>query len=216
MKLWLIVPVKPLFEGKSRLASVLSPAERATLMRHLVRYVLDRAQQTGHFSELLVVSRDPEVWALAHLAGAGALREEGHDLNLALEQARGWAVRQQADAILVLPADLPLITRQDINQLVTMAQRQPGVLIAPSQGGGTSALLLRPPDAIPFCFGPESFRLHCQQAQLAGNPLTIYRSDTLAFDVDVPEDWAALSETVAAKPLTVSSPSPVHCFPNSL
>ncbi|HMN31130.1 MAG TPA: hypothetical protein PKE45_23455, partial [Caldilineaceae bacterium] len=71
MKLWLIVPVKPLQQSKSRLATVLRPRERAALMRHLLQHVLERAQAASLFMEIVVVSRDPEVWALAHLAGAG-------------------------------------------------------------------------------------------------------------------------------------------------
>jgi 2-phospho-L-lactate/phosphoenolpyruvate guanylyltransferase len=198
MKLWLIVPVKPLQEGKSRLASVLTPVERATLMSRLLQQLLLRAQSAAMFDEILVVSRDPEVWALAHLTGAGALREEGRELNLALEQARRWALDQGAEAILVLPADLPLVTVTDLRQLVQLVYERPGVVLAPSRGGGTSALLLRPPNAIPFSFGLDSFRQHRHLAHAAGHALQIYQSETLAFDVDLPEDWSAIKPSLQA------------------
>lgn len=192
MKLWLVVPVKPLDEGKSRLTTVLATGERAGLMRHLLQHVLANAVATNRFTDILVISRDPQVWALAHLAGAGVIHEQGFDLNQALDQARRYVLQQDADALLVLPADLPLITAADIHELHRLGEMQSGVVIAPSRDGGTSALLLRPPHAIPFAFGPDSFRRHCTLAAEHGQPCQVYQSPTLAFDVDLPDDWAAL------------------------
>ncbi len=192
MKLWLIIPVKPLDEGKSRLADTLTPHQRAELMRSMLQHVLDQANAAASLHEIVVISRDPQVWAIAHLAGAGVIHEHGQELNQALEQARQQAIAHDADAILVLPADLPLLTVEDIHQLAIYAAQQPGVVIAPSRDGGTSALLLRPPAAIPFAFGPDSFARHCQAAQQAGLPCQVFASSTLAFDVDVRADWQSL------------------------
>lgn len=197
MKIWLIVPVKSLSASKSRLATILPAHERARLMRGLLQHVLTTAQASHYFAEIVVISRDSQVWALAHLAGVGALREEGHALNPALEQARRTAFGQNADAILVLPADLPLLTTADLQALVEMAQTGPGVVLAPSSTDGTSALLLRPPHAIPFAFGPDSFARHCALAEAHGLPCRVYHSPTLAFDVDLPADWAALQKQPA-------------------
>jgi 2-phospho-L-lactate guanylyltransferase len=192
MKLWLVIPVKPLEEAKSRLADTLTPAQRAELMRGLLQHVLDQANAAGVLHEIVVISRDPQVWAIAHLAGAGVIHEQGKELNQALEQARQQALAYQADALLVLPADLPLLTVEDIQGLAAYAARQRSVVIAPSQDGGTSALALHPPTVIPFAFGPDSFARHCQAAQQAGVPCQVYDSPTLAFDVDVRADWQRL------------------------
>lgn len=201
MKHWLVVPVKQLNLGKSRLTTVLATGERAGLMRHLLRHVLANAVAANCFAEIRVVSRDPQVWAVAHLAGAGVIREQGYGLNPALEQARQYILSQGAEALLVLPADLPLITVADIHALWRLGEAQRGVVIAPSRGGGTSALLLRPADAIPFAFGPDSFEAHRRSAVEHGQPCQIYRSPTLAFDVDLPADWAELQAHRPGLPL---------------
>jgi len=66
----------------------------------------------------------------------------------------------------------------------------PALVIAPCRHGtGTNALLLRPPDLIPFAFGPDSFAAHCAAACAAGVEPIIYRADNIAFDLDTPEDW---------------------------
>ncbi|HXF63140.1 MAG TPA: 2-phospho-L-lactate guanylyltransferase [Caldilineaceae bacterium] len=185
---WLIVPVKPLEEGKSRLAPALDAAARAALSRRWLNALLATAQASARFAGIGVVSRDPAVLALATTYGATAIQEAGDDLNSALEQARRVAVQAGAEALLVLPSDLPLVTAEDLTTLVTLAATGAGMVIAPSHDGGTNALLLRPPNAIPYAFGDESFERHRALAAAAGLPCRVVHSPTLAWDVDSPED----------------------------
>lgn len=192
MKLWLLTPVKPFGEGKSRLAGVLSPAMRGELMRQWLDHVLACAGVCSFLAGSIVISRDSQVHTMARAAGVLPLVESGYDLNLALDQARRAAMAQQADAILVLPADLPLLTVADIEQLYGLAIGGPGMVIAPGRNGGTNALLLRPPMAIDFAFGVGSFQRHCALASAQALPYRVYDSATLAFDVDVVEDLAEL------------------------
>jgi 2-phospho-L-lactate guanylyltransferase len=114
MKLWLLVPVKPLEEAKSRLAGVLAPGERTTLMRGLLARTLRLADESHLFVQRLVVSRDAEVWQTARQEGALALAEEGAELNQALAQGCRWAEQGGADAVMILPADLPLLRALDL------------------------------------------------------------------------------------------------------
>jgi 2-phospho-L-lactate guanylyltransferase len=193
MNLWLIVPVKPFGEGKSRLAGMLDVTARAVLSLQLLERVLHMSQTSGRFAGILVISRDRTARRFAADKGLSTLREQGRDLNEALEQARRYVLRAGADAMLVLPADLPLITVEDIERLVVAAIDGTAVVIAPSQDGGTNALLLRPLDAIDFTFGVDSFHRHCAQAENRGLRCTIVESDTLALDVDWPEDLLQLA-----------------------
>jgi 2-phospho-L-lactate guanylyltransferase len=194
MKLWLLAPVKPLSEGKSRLATVLSPEARAHLISRLLAHLLARAQASSVFTGAIVISRDRQVLAQATAHHAVGLLERGRDLNQALTQASTHAIRRGADAVLVLPADLPLITSEDIRQLYALARSPTSVVIARSADGGTNALLLRPPLVMPFAFGEESFRLHTHQASSLGLPWQCYESPTLTLDVDWPADLTALSD----------------------
>ncbi|RIK50826.1 MAG: 2-phospho-L-lactate guanylyltransferase [Chloroflexi bacterium] len=188
LAIWLVVPVKPLDEGKSRLAAALSLEERAALSRRWLLGELRTAQASSCFAGLAVISRDETVLALAAAQGAVPIRETGEMLNAALEQARHEECVAGADALLVLPSDLPLLTVGDLHALVELGAAGAGVVIAPSHDGGTNALLLRPPHAIPYAFGEGSYARHVALAAAAGLPCHTYRSDTLAWDVDYPED----------------------------
>ncbi|MCX6040749.1 MAG: hypothetical protein NTV69_06415, partial [Caldilinea sp.] len=91
MKLWLIVPVKPFNEGKSRLSRALQPAQRAELSARLLAQTLSTAQHSARFDQIVVVSRDPAVLAAARTAAALGLPEAGTELNPALAQACAYA-----------------------------------------------------------------------------------------------------------------------------
>jgi 2-phospho-L-lactate guanylyltransferase len=150
------------------------------------------ARNSGHFARLLVVSRDDAVLDVAAAAGAATLTETGADLNLALRQGCDQARREGGDAVLILPADLPLLTVADIDLLLVEAATGAGVVLAPSQDGGTNALFLRLPLPIPLCFGPNSFQRHQEVAAAAGLTTTVCTTPSLAFDLDRPEDLAVL------------------------
>jgi 2-phospho-L-lactate guanylyltransferase len=194
LDLWLVVPVKPFGEGKGRLSGVLTPEMRADHSRRWLIHVLTTARTWGRFTALLVISRDPAVLTLAAELGAQPLVEEGDGLNAALAQAQAYAVHAGADAVLALPSDLPLLSGEDLAELYDLALEGPGVVIAPAHDGGTNALLLRPPGSIPYAFGENSFAGHCALAAANHLPCRAYHSETLALDIDYPEDLLVLEQ----------------------
>ncbi|MEZ4708421.1 MAG: 2-phospho-L-lactate guanylyltransferase [Caldilineaceae bacterium] len=198
MRLWLITPVKPFEEGKSRLAKVLSIAERTSLNQQLLTNLLTVVQRASVCTGMMVVSQSRSVLRLAAAHGAIPILEAQKNgcvdgLNSALEQARAAAILRGAQAILMLPADLPWIQPADVQQLYAAAQQQRGVVIVPSRDNGTNALLLQPPDAIEFAFGPNSCTRHRQLAAAAAAPCQVLEIPNLAEDIDQPEDLALLA-----------------------
>lgn len=207
--LYIIVPVKPFSQAKSRLAPILRKPLRAILARLLLTRTLDTIVASGKGTgkgegekwkvDCIVISRDLLALNLAQSKGIVALLESGHDLNSALAEARAWTMQNGADAIMVLPADLPLLTPADIHAMIGPADAPPCAVIAPDRcGHGTNALLLRPPDALHFAFGPYSFDEYCAQAETSNVRLHIYDSPTITFDVDTTEDWEILRARLSA------------------
>lgn len=185
--MFVVIPIKPFDQAKTRLAPALAPEQRRQLSRYLLMRTLSLALPVG---QVVVVSRDAAVRRLAKQAGAWALVEAEPDLNLALRQAAGWVLARGGQDMLILPGDLPRLEPADLAGLVSAARPGPAVVIAPSRRfDGTNALLLRPPTIIPLSFGPDSFTRHVQAARQAGLEPAVYLSDTLAFDLDLPQDW---------------------------
>ena len=191
MTLWAIVPVKPLRRGKSRLAGTLNEDERTELNRALLQHTLETLSEVKEVDGVLVVSRDPNALTIARNHGARTVQEVGQpQLNTALKRATIVAQVYATRGVLVLPADLPLISRDDVLALIKLATQPPVVVIAPDRHGkGTNALLISPPGLIEYDFGENSFQRHCDLVKKAGARLEIANLPSLGLDLNVPEDF---------------------------
>jgi len=192
MTVYAIVPVKDLREAKSRLSSALDPEVRAELALRMMVRVLS-ALRGADVENVCVVSPDEAVLDVASKSGVAPLMQDDSGLNPALEQGRRLAVEAGASELLVLPADLPLLEPSDIRALLEKTGDCPPISISPDgEGSGTNALLLRPPDALPFRFGLDSFAKHLQAAEERDLGVRVVERPGLAFDLDTVEDFAHL------------------------
>lgn len=194
MSLWAIIPVKPLRRGKTRLAGVLSEDEREILNLSLIGHTLDVLTKIEEIEQILVISSDTAVLALAREKGARTVMEDGNPgLNTALHRATMVAQMYAVQGVLILPSDLPLLSVDDVQKLVQSADKAPVVVIAPDRRReGTNALLITPTGLISYQFGENSFEKHCMQARKFNLPLKIIESETLGLDLDFPEDLEQL------------------------
>lgn len=196
-----VLPVKPFRSAKSRLAPALDPAARAALARGLYRRTLEVLLNTPSIDRLVVVGQ-PQ----AHPAVV-AIADPGGGLNAAV--AAGLAAAKDADAALVLPCDLALLSEDTIDRLLARLEPvvgSPHLVIAPDRWRhGTNALLLTPPTVIAPTFGPASFARHRQVAQAAGIVVTVHHDPALALDLDHPDDLAALPRTIVDSLLSLGA-----------
>jgi len=98
------------------------------------------------------------------------------------------------DDILVVAADLAALTSADLDAVfAAVPDDGPVVAVAPTEDGGTGALLRRPPQVIASAYGPGSGRAHRQLAEQAGVACVVVQRRGLAFDLDQPDQLAALA-----------------------
>jgi 2-phospho-L-lactate/phosphoenolpyruvate guanylyltransferase len=94
-----------------------------------------------------------------------------------------------AHAVLILPADLPLITAADVRKLLTLGKKAPVVVIAPDRrDNGTNGLFVNPAGLIEYGYGPGSNHCHAERATEAGARVEILTSKRIGLDLDLPED----------------------------
>jgi len=186
------IPVKAAAESKSRLSQVLRPDERELLTFAMLRDVIGATFNSQASRDVVVISPDSRVLRLAVELGAHAVPERESGLNRAVEQATRWCIGRGADATLVLPSDIPLLTGGDVNRLIDLGSRRPSMVVSPSDDGGTNALLRCPADVIPPSFGADSFREHLSAAEAAGIKARVHRSPNIALDIDAPDDLRRL------------------------
>ena len=202
-----IIPVGTLEGAKTRLGGTLDAEERQDLAERLLTRTVEAALATDGIDDVLVVSPDREVLRRAADLGARTLRQRSVGLNAGLDEGRQDVVAGGAEAILVLPIDLPFVTAEAVAAVLEPLIVGEGVvgaviphhgafvadvvLVTDRHGSGTNALALRPPHAIAFAFGPGSRHAHRVAAEAIGARY-VEVDGPLAFDLDTPDDLVVI------------------------
>ena len=186
MSVTAIIPLKALPQAKGRLAGALDADERRAVTTWMATAVLEACARCEQISDILLVAGDEAGAALAAERGARALVVAEPGLAAALHEA-DRAVAGAA-CTLVVAADLPALTAEDLTAVITAAGDEgPIVVVAPTSDGGTGALLRRPAGVIATAYGPGSAARHAALAAAAGVRVCVVERPGLAADVDTPE-----------------------------
>jgi 2-phospho-L-lactate guanylyltransferase len=184
MTTWAVIPLRATPDSKSRLAGVLDAPARAALVDAMLARVLDAARGARNVSRVGLMGTSRTVLP----DDITVLAEPGGGLNAAAAAA---LTQIEASRLIIIHADLPLVTAQDIELLA--AAPEGTIAIAPDRHGtGTNAISLPLPAAkgFSFAFGPDSFARHKAEADRIGLRLEEVHSQGLARDVDEPDDLA--------------------------
>jgi 2-phospho-L-lactate guanylyltransferase len=192
-----LVPVKSLASAKSRLAPYLTQNQRETLVLDMLHHVLEVLLDSRLLEQVSVVSPDKRVLERAEEWGAQALMEEVRGHNPALQAAAMKELNAGTTALLTISADLPLLHTGDIRALIERSLDHQIVLAASRDRTGTNAILMRPPLALPYLFGPNSLQSYLQAARQRKLSNIIYNSVGLALDIDTIDDLDDLYELQA-------------------
>ncbi|OPY96640.1 hypothetical protein A5906_01830 [Bradyrhizobium sacchari] len=200
MRTVVAIPMKDPAESKSRLADALTAAQREKMALALFR----RAQsffgaQFPDF-ERLVVTPSRRIATEATACSAVVLVEEStRGLNKAAERAFIWAKTRGCDRLLIVPADIPIWLRSELDELLDHGRRF-DVVVARAHDGGTNALLinLTRTDRFEFCYGFDSARRHADVASAAALSSVTKQWPFLGHDVDTVADCLVLSQKLSS------------------
>jgi 2-phospho-L-lactate guanylyltransferase len=174
--------------GKTRLGTVLTPERREALAHAMLDDVLTALRDAG-VDDVRILASGEAALAAAAARGLPALPDPGPDrTTLAARRARtddpavarlraavdhGLGVVGPTCARLVVAADLPLLTEQDVRAvLAALDASASDVVITPTPSGGTALLALGPGVVLTSQHGPDSARAHTVAAQHAGLRVT--------------------------------------------
>jgi 2-phospho-L-lactate/phosphoenolpyruvate guanylyltransferase len=188
-----VIPIKTASQCKQRLASVLDARSRQQLVRFMLDRVVRAVAGTAVIDAIFLVTNDLSMVP----RGAERIADPGTGLNDALTAA-ATQLMGQTDAMLVLPADIPLISSDDVTELVQLARSnqladsKQMVIVPDVLRLGTNALLLAPPALVVPRFGRGSLHAHLRAALDVGVRPAVHESANIARDVDEPRDLAWL------------------------
>ena len=184
-----MLPIRSFLLGKARLASTLDDDARAELGRQLADRVADAAAD----APTVVVTSAPEVQAWAAARGYVVLQDPG---SLDAAATRGTEHLRAAGLARVLIIHADLARARSFERLATDGERPIVALVPCHRDDGTTVLSVPAAARFPFAYGPGSFRRHVAAARRLGLGVRVVRDPDLAFDVDLPDDLAALGGPV--------------------
>ena len=193
----LLIPVKDPANAKTRLAELLSEDERTRLAWAMLEDVSRAICAASQPDRVVMVTSFARAIDRGRALGWDVLIEES---QISESVSVDWASRVLSergfDTVMRLPADLPLVRAEDIDELLSVELDSPGALIVPSrEGTGTNAIIRRPPSLFPSRFGPNSLTLHKQEASRVGIECVIVNNARIALDIDEPADVELLLES---------------------
>lgn len=207
MKATAIIPVKRFGHAKQRLLDALDRPQRAALVKAMLADVLEAVAATPSVERIIVVTGEGRAERVA-LRLARRVRtpievfqdpdDRGHSPAATFGIVRALAHGARCTAL--LPGDCPLLDPAELEGALARMREGRVAVVPDRHGTGTNGLLLCPADAIGPAFGEGSRARHVERAERAGYEAAVEELESLALDLDTPDDLAALAEAVAARP----------------
>lgn len=182
-----VVPIRAFSLGNARLAEVLDVGERTELARSMAERVVRAAGDLP----IVVVSSAAEVRAWCATRGLTVVDDPG-SLDAA---ARAGVARLAADGCVravVAHADLPHV--EELGSVARDGSLPIATLVPCHRDDGTPVLSIPIDSGFEFQYGDGSFVRHVAEARRVGLAIRVVRDPRLRFDVDTPDDLAALGD----------------------
>ena len=188
--MWAVIPVKQISQAKQRLSPFLSTEERRDFFSAMLEDVLSIMVKIDFFKKIILATNCPHAISIAGRHGITHF-ETGPDDGLS--QAAGETVNHLLENgirdMFLIPADIPLITEEEINSVLKAHPSAPSLTIIPSRDKlGSNCILLSPPSRMTLKFGPNSYFRHLEIAQTNGLKVNPMEFPGFGLDIDEPKD----------------------------
>lgn len=186
-----IVPLNLPSRSKTRLSNRLNRIQRTRLTIAMLVNVLAALRNARTVTTITVVCADRKIRSIVQEYGATFLWE---GYKRGLNRALNFALKNISNnsSILIIHADLPLLTSEDVDNLIIGAKDNPLALVPSKEKTGTNAILMREKNIITLAFGKGSFQKHINLAKQGRVRCKVIRIHGVAFDVDEDDDLEEL------------------------
>ena len=188
MKISSIIPVKTLSRAKTRLE--IPEDKKIELCELMLENVLKTISISNTINQIVVVSKDETALKLAKKFNAVQIVDDHEKgVNNAVALADEYLKKNDFDASIVFPQDIPFIKTQDIDFLLQFQNPPKFSLIVPSRKfDGTNALVRMPVDLMETHYDEDSYKIHLTTAKTKTPNSSLVFIRRIMMDIDNNED----------------------------
>jgi 2-phospho-L-lactate guanylyltransferase len=202
MSTFAILPVKRFDGAKARLEPALQAGPRRALAEAMYVDVLTALRRTEAIDRVLVLTADPGAQRVAEGYDAIPLDDPAESgQNRAVLRGVAHARELGATRVLCVAGDTPMLDPAELDALLGRPRTADRylVIVPDRHNSGTNALLLQPPDVLQPAYGVDSLARHRALAESNGIAVEVAEVESLALDVDTPDDLEALRAVIASR-----------------
>lgn len=184
MKTSVIIPVKSFSKSKSRLN--LPESKVTNLCEIMLKEILQVVSETKSIDDVLLVSKDESAFKIGKQFRCTEIVDEKESgVNDAITLANRYLAENRYDCSIVLPQDLPLITTEDLNNLIWFYEKRKNAIIVPSRHfDGTNALVRRPKLDLKTRYDEGSYRFQFEPLIATNVKYSLGLIHRIMIDVD--------------------------------
>ena len=194
MKIAAIIPVKTFSNAKTRLQLPTEKVEE--LCKIMLEEILQTISMSPKIEKIILVTKEEKAIEIGEKFNVITIidqKEEG--VNQAVSLADEYLLKNNFNASIVFPQDIPYIKTQDIDFMLKHQMHPNFAIIVPSRKfDGTNALVRMPIDLMKTHYDNNSYRNHMKTAKEHTMNVAMVFVKRIMLDVDSKEDLKFLLE----------------------
>ncbi|MFX1342709.1 MAG: 2-phospho-L-lactate guanylyltransferase [Promethearchaeota archaeon] len=180
-----LIPVRFLPEAKHRLAENWDTTSRRALVQAMLADVLTALEYAKTIVQRIIVTCDESFSPTYPQDNVETYRCTVKGLNSELTTCIQRLTENGVQDIVIILADIPLLTNDALDEIVTIGQHTERPVLAQDwKGTGTNILFSSLPLPIELCFGNQSLQNYRTRFEEANLKPIIYHSVESALDID--------------------------------
>ena len=179
--------MKTFSNAKTRLD--INQEKKAIICKIMFEEVLHTLSLSNLIDKIIVVSKDEEALQISKKFNTIQLIDDETGVNEAVAIADDYVKKNNFDASIVFPQDIPFMKTQDIDFLLQFQSPPKFSLIVPSRRfDGTNALVRMPVDLMKTHYDEDSYKIHLSTGKSCTPNTSLVFVKRIMMDVDDMED----------------------------
>jgi len=194
LKIAAIIPVKTFSNAKTRLQL---PSEKVdSLCQIMLKEILQVLSISPKIEKIIMVTKEKKAIEIGKKFNIVTIIDEKEEgVNQAVALADKYLLKNNFNASIVFPQDIPYIKTQDIDFMLNYQMHPNFAIIVPSRKfNGTNALVRMPIDLMKTHYDDDSYRKHMSTAKEHTLNVAMVFVKRIMLDVDDQEDLKFLLE----------------------